>query len=39
MNRAMMALLDRHVVHDVVTRLFVKTDERDRAGVRSCLAR
>lgn len=38
MNRAVMALLDRHVVHDVVTRLFVKTDQRDWDAVRSCLA-
>lgn len=38
MNQAMMALLDRHIVHDLVTRLFVKTDARDWEGVRSCLA-
>lgn len=38
MNRAIMALVDRHTVHDLVTRLFVKTDERDWGGVRSCLA-
>ncbi|MGD2067794.1 MAG: nuclear transport factor 2 family protein [Gemmatimonadota bacterium] len=38
MNRAVMTLLDRHTVHDVVTRLFVKTDEGDWDGVRSCLA-